>query len=268
MATSSTPSPLGNDLLFDDETDVIRLNVGGKPFMTRAQTLVMAHSDYFDRIIKAAATNPKREFFIDRSPKLFAYLLEALRTNTIGGVPTSAYRAIAIELDFFGIPYKQEPFTFIKTFLHDQVELIDTEGASHFLPWTLWLKNVPNRILLAPTYIQLSHTALSHLRDPINSLEKITVCYTIEKHLKELLDKKADDLVWSLPDLSQYETFINAIGYKEFPTYYLQYYLFIHRLLPSSDFDVAHYTKQDLVKLVKTNGESNPYCLDKWRTSR
>lgn len=269
MAASSTPSPaIDNDLLFDDETDVIRLNVGGKPFMTRAQTLAMAHSDYFDRIIKAATNNPKREFFIDRSPKLFAYMLEALRTNTLEGVPTSAYRTVWYELGFFGISSKQEPFDFIKTFLHHQFELIDTEGVSHFLPWTLWLKNVPNRILLAPTHIQLSHSALSHLRDAYHSPEKLYVLYTVENHLKELLDEDADDLAWLLPDLSQYETFVHMLGYKVSPAYYLQYWMAVHAILPSSDFDVAHYTKQNLINLVTTSGKTNPYCLDEWKLSR
>ena len=82
----------------------IKLNVGGRTFETRAETLSACH--YFRLVFGGRmphGSDVNGRFFIDRSPELFAVLLQFLRTRQ--RPPESVFTnkwALLGECDFFG----------------------------------------------------------------------------------------------------------------------------------------------------------------------
>ena len=80
MKRSASPLPLqpSNKRLV---AEIVRLNVGGRIFDTTAQTLAM--SSYFEPFLQGRmdyGRDDNDRLFIDRDGKLFAYLLNFMRT--------------------------------------------------------------------------------------------------------------------------------------------------------------------------------------------
>ena len=85
----------------------VRLNVGGRVFETTADTLA-ANCPYFDPILNGRigmGVDPEGCFFIDRSPDLFATLLEWMRTHERPSTEILKTHGAAIlrECDYYGI---------------------------------------------------------------------------------------------------------------------------------------------------------------------
>ena len=79
---------------------IVKLNVGGKAFMSTRETLVQSP------MLKALMENPTERdetgaLFIDRSPKVFQIVLELLRTGVLFWDDLNSLRAVQIECDFY-----------------------------------------------------------------------------------------------------------------------------------------------------------------------
>lgn len=99
MTESMNPS---NDVSKVDPSTIVTLDVGGKKFKTRVETLV--RSRYFHNLFLSErwSPSPTREpFFIDRCPKKFAKVLQLLRDDRYP-VP----EGVRPELDYFGIEWE------------------------------------------------------------------------------------------------------------------------------------------------------------------
>ncbi|KAI5068913.1 hypothetical protein GOP47_0017258 [Adiantum capillus-veneris] len=89
--------------------DVIRLNVGGKLFVTSSTTLANAGSDSMlsamigDYWRTASCAPAAEDFFIDRNPAYFSVLLDLLRTGELHVPPGISERALHREALFYGI---------------------------------------------------------------------------------------------------------------------------------------------------------------------
>jgi len=90
----------------------IRLNVGGKKFMTTYQTLSSRGCTYFQPILDGAdkahhafPQDDKGRFFLDRSPQTFSVVLEYLRNGVIIIPDGMKMDQIDLEFKFFGIPF-------------------------------------------------------------------------------------------------------------------------------------------------------------------
>lgn len=66
-----------------NQNDIIRMNVGGKKFATRAETLLSVKDTIFYQIILSKKIDLKQEIFFDRSPKMFHYIMDYLRYHKI-----------------------------------------------------------------------------------------------------------------------------------------------------------------------------------------
>ena len=86
--------------------EIINLNVGGQRFSTSRDTLTWTPDSFFSSLVSGRIPILKDEsgaIFIDRDPKLFAVILNFLRTKEIShpsGVDVSALRH---EAEFYGI---------------------------------------------------------------------------------------------------------------------------------------------------------------------
>lgn len=67
------------DELIKTQNRVIRLNVGGKKFAVRLDTLVSVKDTLFYKIIMSKKVDLTQEFFFDRSPTVFPIILDYLR---------------------------------------------------------------------------------------------------------------------------------------------------------------------------------------------
>lgn len=106
----------------------VRLNVGGKIFETTDQTLLM-NSDYFNSLFKKDYDvyfdddgKQIKDIFIDRSPQVFAYILDYLR-DFRSKIP----HKYEYELEYYGIKYSDENISDndIKKILKDFNEKMD-----------------------------------------------------------------------------------------------------------------------------------------------
>ena len=85
--------------------EIINLNVGGQKFSTSRDTLTWSPESFFSSLLSGRIPSLKDDsgaIFIDRDPKLFAVILNFLRTKEISptGVDVSALRH---EAEFYGI---------------------------------------------------------------------------------------------------------------------------------------------------------------------
>lgn len=60
--------------------EIIKLNVGGKIFITKVSTLLSSPDTLFSKLLTAGNSS---DIFLDRSPKIFAFILEFLRTRKL-----------------------------------------------------------------------------------------------------------------------------------------------------------------------------------------
>ena len=86
-----------------ESSQIVRLDVGGKNFATYRSTLTQHGSLFFTALLAKEQDQP---YFIDRSPELFALILEALRNPAAPLRPTSEEqsKALTVELKFYGLP--------------------------------------------------------------------------------------------------------------------------------------------------------------------
>lgn len=66
-----------------NQQDVIRLNVGGKKFVTRIETLVAIKDTLFYKIVVSKKFNLQEELFFDRNPKIFPIVMDYLRNKKL-----------------------------------------------------------------------------------------------------------------------------------------------------------------------------------------
>ena len=83
--------------------EIVKLNVGGKIFLTKISTLLSSPDTLFSKLLIAGNSS---EIFLDRSPKIFAFILEFLRTRKINVKRLrlkELYDECLEEADFYGI---------------------------------------------------------------------------------------------------------------------------------------------------------------------
>ena len=87
------------------DEDIILLDVGGTLFSTCRSTLTRYGSPFFASLLLNAPTG-NGSYFIDRDPKIFGLILEALRNPALLIHPDSSlmYKRLLSELDFYGLP--------------------------------------------------------------------------------------------------------------------------------------------------------------------
>eukprot|EP01114_Cavostelium_apophysatum_P001003 TRINITY_DN10869_c0_g1_i1.p1 TRINITY_DN10869_c0_g1~~TRINITY_DN10869_c0_g1_i1.p1 ORF type:complete len:311 (+),score=64.19 TRINITY_DN10869_c0_g1_i1:99-1031(+) len=87
--------------------DRVKLNIGGKKFETSKSTLLLIKNTYFSAMLSSGQWKPDEQgyFFIDRSPKHFAAILEYLRTGILHCDFTNELerQSFALELDYYQI---------------------------------------------------------------------------------------------------------------------------------------------------------------------
>ena len=71
-----------NELL-KSSSEIVKLNVGGKKFQTRKETILNKSDSLLARIIESERVDLNEELFFDRSSKYFPYILDYLRFNKI-----------------------------------------------------------------------------------------------------------------------------------------------------------------------------------------
>jgi hypothetical protein len=73
-----------NEILHSKGNYIVKLNVGGQIFMTRVSTLLSnSTNDTLFHELFSSFSNNSEEVFIDRSPVLFSFILDFLRTKNI-----------------------------------------------------------------------------------------------------------------------------------------------------------------------------------------
>ncbi|XP_048588171.1 potassium voltage-gated channel subfamily D member 3 isoform X2 [Nematostella vectensis] len=103
MTLQSTCQSLSNSKLKDDRR--ITINVSGKKFVTWEKTLRKHPSTLLgsDRLMQFF-DETKREFFLDRDPHMFRYILNFYRCGKLHTSSEDCYSAFKEELGFYGIP--------------------------------------------------------------------------------------------------------------------------------------------------------------------
>jgi len=64
-------------------TDIIKLNIGGDRFATKAETLLKIKDTLFYKILISKKFDPKNEIFFDRFSTYFVYILDYLRYDRL-----------------------------------------------------------------------------------------------------------------------------------------------------------------------------------------
>lgn len=86
---------------------VIKLNVGGKKFFAKRETL--CDSTYFKNLLGQADKNTsfsekdKDEIFIDRDGNMFRHVLQYLRTKTVYAYDMNTLTKLKVEAEYFGL---------------------------------------------------------------------------------------------------------------------------------------------------------------------
>ena len=71
------------DEMRKNQTDIITINVGGKLFQTKLDTLLSVKDTFFYKIVVSKRVDIQNELFIDRSYKFFKYILTYLRYQKV-----------------------------------------------------------------------------------------------------------------------------------------------------------------------------------------
>jgi hypothetical protein len=85
--------------------DVIKLNVGGTTFQTLQDTLISEKGTFFISMLKKGFKIEENEFFIDRDPKWFPFVLNFLRKGKvqISHLNATQIQELIDELEFYHI---------------------------------------------------------------------------------------------------------------------------------------------------------------------
>jgi len=93
---------------------LVKLNIGGRKFMTTKNTLLMSGSKgFFSSLLEGEFPSVQDEegyYFIDRDGKYFEPLLEFLRTGELEIPPGISKRAVAREANFYSIEIPLMPY--------------------------------------------------------------------------------------------------------------------------------------------------------------
>ncbi|KAH3745618.1 K+ channel tetramerization subfamily protein [Pelomyxa schiedti] len=87
-------------------SDIVRLNVGGRLFVTSVATLTCRGSSFFTGLLSGRMPSVRDEsgaYFIDRSADCFAPILEFMRTGKLRLPPGMEASAIQDEADFYQV---------------------------------------------------------------------------------------------------------------------------------------------------------------------
>jgi hypothetical protein len=122
---------------------IVRLNVGGKVFVTRKAHLCA--SPFFDALFRFEEQTHKLDdgcFFVDRNPKVFQVLLELFRTGVLFWENEIQLRAILIEADYFLISEKVLFYLFCCVFFFFLTSIfffvVAVSGSSCVVPHSQW----------------------------------------------------------------------------------------------------------------------------------
>lgn len=85
--------------------DRIKLNVGGQQFSTSVNTLMTIRDSFLARLVESGKIDIKDEIFIDRSPKVFPYILDFYRFKKLDYKKLTKLDSILLrdEADYYGI---------------------------------------------------------------------------------------------------------------------------------------------------------------------
>eukprot|EP00005_Dracoamoeba_jomungandri_P010023 CAMPEP_0174265634 /NCGR_PEP_ID=MMETSP0439-20130205/27260_1 /TAXON_ID=0 /ORGANISM="Stereomyxa ramosa, Strain Chinc5" /LENGTH=739 /DNA_ID=CAMNT_0015352191 /DNA_START=14 /DNA_END=2230 /DNA_ORIENTATION=+ len=100
---SQIPAPLKPS---SSEDTIIKLNMGGKKFVTTKGTLTRVPNSYFSVMLSGkfpALKDDEGAFFIDRDGEYFAPILSFLRTNVFVVPPGMSREAVFCEMEFYGM---------------------------------------------------------------------------------------------------------------------------------------------------------------------
>ena len=88
-----------------NQNELIRINVGGKKFTTKTETLVAIKDTLFYKIVVCKKFNLEDELFFDRNPKIFPFIMDYLRTKTINysKFNRDQLEDLKIEADYFEV---------------------------------------------------------------------------------------------------------------------------------------------------------------------
>jgi hypothetical protein len=106
--------------LMNEQSEVIRFNVGGKKFATRKSTLIKEKDTLFYKMVVSNKLDFNKEIFLDRSPKVFAFILDFLRNGKI-----NYQRFKREELDELKVEAEYYEIGPICTYLEDRLKEIE-----------------------------------------------------------------------------------------------------------------------------------------------
>ena len=89
-----------------DEQEIINLNVGGQLFTTSRQTLTSIGDTFFTALLSGRISSQRDSsgaIFVDRDPKLFAIILNYLRTRQLFDIDNCNLDMLLHESQFYGI---------------------------------------------------------------------------------------------------------------------------------------------------------------------
>ena len=132
--------------------DLIRLNVGGKLFVTSRETL--SQCAFFEGLFRFEPDSDQT-YFIDRNPKVFATILELLRTGVLFWETDTQLRAVLIEADFFLL---RDMFRKALCPIRDGLYTVgrDQQGAGDSHPWIVFVETSFNREKFRPCQVLLT----------------------------------------------------------------------------------------------------------------
>ncbi len=88
-----------------NQSDLIRLNVGGKKFVTRLETLLGIKDTFFYKVVVSKKFNLEEELFFDRNPKIFPIIMDSLRKKKIeyNKLSNNQLEDLKLEADYFDV---------------------------------------------------------------------------------------------------------------------------------------------------------------------
>eukprot|EP01126_Amoeba_proteus_P013372 TRINITY_DN15676_c0_g1_i1.p2 TRINITY_DN15676_c0_g1~~TRINITY_DN15676_c0_g1_i1.p2 ORF type:complete len:327 (-),score=67.11 TRINITY_DN15676_c0_g1_i1:93-1073(-) len=100
-----------DDLIKTKDDDVVSLNVGGTIFTTKRSSFLIPGS-LFCGLLSTWVKNPRNEYFIDRDPTVFPYIMSFLRTGEwrIHNISSEELERLEMEMDFYGLEMERECF--------------------------------------------------------------------------------------------------------------------------------------------------------------
>lgn len=99
-----------------EQTNLVKLNIGGRIFCTTKSTLSSKGENFFTSLLSGRFSSQKDEtgaYFIDRNGDYFAPLLDFLRTGDLLLPTNTTFKMIAKEADFYQIKLPFEVLKFI-----------------------------------------------------------------------------------------------------------------------------------------------------------